>query len=346
MDNPKLSKLTVSALLLVLAVSLFSGCISSDDEEESVTLKVLHAGSLTSPFEEIEAQFEADFPNVDVQLEPAGSTSCVRKITDTGIEADILASADYSLIPSMMMPDYADWYVLFAKNEMVLTYSDNSLYADEITADNWYEILGRDDVIWAFSNPNMDPCGYRTPMVIQLAEEYYGDDTIFESLIEAHTAIYAEEVEGIFEIHTPEDLSPDLDSVTIRDKSVELVSMVLEGGLDYAWEYLSVAQQNDLNYVTLPEAINLSAVAYEDTYKTVKVVTFDDNTKTGKPIVYGITVPTNAPNSEWADKFVLYVINEFGQEVFVNQGQPPIVPALINDASVAPGAIEDYVEQI
>jgi molybdate/tungstate transport system substrate-binding protein len=184
--------------------SLASGCISSDDEEEQepVTLKVLHAGSLTGPFEEIEAAFEAEYGYIDVQLEPAGSSACIRKITDTGVEADILASADYTLIPSMMMPDYADWYIAFANNEMVLTYSENSAYADEITQDKWYEILRREDVIWAFSNPNLDPCGYRTPMVIQLAEDYYDDDMIFDDLIGGQTAIYGNWGNGVFAMHS------------------------------------------------------------------------------------------------------------------------------------------------
>jgi len=336
----------VAFLCLLMSVTIISGCISSDDEDEEITLKVLHAGSLTSPFEKIEAEFESEFPNIDVQLEPAGSVSCVNKIVETGVEADILASADYSLIPSMMVPGYAEWYVIFASNEMVLTYSDNSLYADEVNEDNWYDILRRPDVLWAFSNPNLDPCGYRTPMVIQLAEEEYGDSEIFEDLVCDNSAITVEEVSGRFVISTPEGLSPNTEHLTIRDKSVELVSMVLEGGLDYAWEYLSVAVQNDLNYIRLPQSINLSSVSYTDTYNTVSVNTSDDNTKTGKPIVYGITIPTNAPNFEEAVLFIEYVINEVGQDIFEGDGQPPLVPAGVSDEELVPEDLLEYLEQI
>ncbi|HHN82036.1 MAG TPA: tungstate ABC transporter substrate-binding protein WtpA [Methanomicrobia archaeon] len=332
--------LVVTLLLSVCAL----GCIGGDDED--VTLKVLHAGSLTGPMEGIKAAFEEDNPNVTVNLEPAGSISCVRKITDTGIEADVLGSADYTLIPSMMMPDYADWYAIFASNEMVLTYSDDSAYADEITQDNWHEILGREDVIWAFSNPNMDPCGYRTPMVIQLAEDYYGDDQIFENLIEADSAITCELVDGIYVITTPEDLASNTNRLTIRDKSVELVSMVLEGGLDYAWEYLSVAKQNDLNYITMPDEINLSAVRFTDNYNTVKVNTSDGGTQVGKPIVYGITIPKNAPHPDVAAEFLTYLLGELGQETFDALGQPPIVPAETNDLEAVPDILKDYVREM
>lgn len=328
--------------------ALAAGCISSDDTDgpDAVTLKVLHAGSLTGPFEEIEAAFEAEYDYIDVQLEPAGSSACIRKITDTGIEADILASADYTLIPAMMMPDFADWYIAFANNEMVLTYSDKSVYADEITPENWYDILRRDDVIWAFSNPNLDPCGYRTPMVIQLAEDYYGDDMIFDDLIGSQTAIYCTEEGDKMNLFAPEDLNPDTAHVTIRDKSVELVSMVLEGGLDYAWEYLSVAEQNDLLYVSLPKAINLSSVSFADDYALVTITTSDGNTNVGKPIVYGVTIPTNAPNAEEAALFVEFIINEFGQSVFESQGQPPLVPSVASDVSLVPESLQELVSEM
>ena len=293
--------------------------------------------------EKIEAKFEADHKNVDVQLEPAGSKECVNKITQLGTEADVLASADYTLIPSMMMPDYADWYILFAKNEMVLTYSDKSKYASIVNENNWYKILNKPDVVWAFSNPNLDPCGYRTPMTIQLAEFAYKDDKILEDLITSKSKITVAEVNGTYVITTPEDLAPDTSRITIRNKSVELVSMVQEGGIDYAWEYISVAVQNNLKYVRLPASINLSDVDYANTYNKVRVKTSDGKTQKATPIVYGITVPKNAPNAALANEFVKYVIDENGQQIFTADGQPPVVPAKANDKTKLPQILQQYV---
>ena len=342
-------KIYGAALLVVLVSALvFAGCTSPTDTSTKPTgqktvLKVLIAGSLASPMGKIEQKFEADHPNVDVQLEPAGSIECVKKVTELGVEADVLASADYSLIPSMMVPKYADWYVLFAKNEMVLTYSDKSKYASIVNENNWYKILDKPDVVWAFSNPNLDPCGYRTPMTIQLAEFAYKDDTIFEDLISSKSKITINEVNGTYIITTPEDLAPATNKLTIRNKSVELVSMVQEGGIDYAWEYISVAVQNNMKYVRLPGSINLSDVAYADTYKKVQVKTIDGKTQKASPIVYGITVPLNAPNKELANEFVKYVIDENGQQIFTADGQPPVVPAQANDKTKVPQILQQYV---
>jgi molybdate/tungstate transport system substrate-binding protein len=342
-----ISKMLVVAIVAIIAVAAIGGFwYYTNTSSEATVLKVFCAGSLTLPFEDIEAQFEADHPNVDVQLEPAGSVACVQKITETGEECDVLASADYSLIPSMMMTaesDYADWYIIFAVNRMTLAYTDNSKYSDKITSDNWYEILRRSDVKWGFSNPNLDPCGYRSPMVIQLAEAEYGDNMIFEDLIEANSDITVTETAGVYTINANmTDLNPNTARLMIRDKSVELVTFVQEGGLDYAFEYSSVAKQHGLKYLELPVTIDLSSADYADTYKTVKIEK-TTTTSTGKPIVYGLTIPKNAPNPTVAEEFVKYIIDEFGQAVFNDNGQPPVVPAIADDVDKVPQSLQTYV---
>ena len=309
-------------------------------------MKVFHAGSLTIPLEAVKKNFEAAHPNVEVQLEPEGSVVCVQKVIELGKEADVLASSDYTLIPSMMMPEYADWYIIFARNKMVLAYTDNSAYASDIDGDNWYNILRRNDVKFGFSNPNMDPCGYRTPMVIQLAELQYDDDMIFDDLIEANSAITAvEEEKGIYQITAPESLNPKTERLTIRPKEVELVAMLQQGGLDYAFEYSSVAKHHGLEYVDLPSSIDLSDVKYTDTYKRVKILLTTGKNQAGKPIVYGVTVPTNAPNTELGAEFIRYMIADSGQKIFEDMGQPPVVPAITDNVEGVPDILKPYVKR-
>ena len=54
----------------------------------------------------------------------------------------------------------------------------------------------------------LDPCGYRTPMTIQLAELEYKNDKIFENLITSKSKITVDEVNGIYLITTPKIWSP------------------------------------------------------------------------------------------------------------------------------------------
>lgn len=327
----KQMKSILTILFLVFAAVFLCGCTGQDQPVSPATpstisgvVTVFHAGSLAAPFEELEAAFEAAYPGTDVQLVPGGSTKMVKEITDLDKSADVLASADYTLIPSLMMPDYADWYVTFAKNRMVLCYTNNSLYADEVNADNWYTILEKPDVAWAFSDPNLDPCGYRSLMTIKLADAHYGDTTIFDRLVSANSAITVTEEKGVYTIHAT---SPDpKGNIQIRPKSVELVQMLESGGIDYAWEYRSVAVQNDLKFIELPEPIDLSAVQYASTYATV-VVDTAGGMMTADPIVYGATVPKNAKNPEAGLAFIQMLIGEIGQTVMDGQGQPPVAPA-------------------
>lgn len=346
----KSRSLLVAAVLLVCAAVFLCGCTGTQTDatdgvttpapgDENVTpttnetvapaegevLNVFHAGSLAKPFEELEQTFEDAHPGVDVRLYAGGSTKLAREITDLGKNADVYATADYLLIPNLLVPaEKADWYLTFAKNRLVLCYTNESNYADEVDDTNWYTILAKDDVNWAFSDPNQDPCGYRAPMVIQLAEFNYEDDQIFDNTVAAHSNITVTEENGTYTIHATEP-DPEL-PLQIRPKSVELVQMLQAGGLDYAWEYRSVAVQHGLNFLELPEAIDLSSVEYADTYKQVQIEC-TDGTKAATPVVYGVTIPTNAEHSEMALEFVKMLVGEEGQAIMDAQGQPPIVPA-------------------
>ena len=312
-----------SAMACMLALALLAGCV---DQRETGTLMVFHAGSLAVPLREVEREFERAHPGIDVQYESYGSAEAIRQITEGGRKGDVLASADYSLIPDMMYDEYADWLVRFATNDVVLAYNpEKSRYADEITTENWYDILRRDDVTFGFSNPNLDPCGYRSLMVCQLAELYYDDSEILDDLIISHTAISVEE-NGDYMIKVPEDPEPDTEKVTIKPKEAELTSLVETGALDYYFIYRSVAVQSGLGFVDLPKEIDLSSVKYKDEYRRVKVETADGKVNMGMPIVYGITVPKNAESPELGLEFVQFVIGEEGQSIFARNGQPPITP--------------------
>ncbi len=308
----------VVAVCVVLVLVLF--------HPRAVSLRVFHAGSLSKPFEEIEKEFEAEHPDVDVQLESMGSVTAIRQITEVGKRADVLASADCSLIEDMMYPEYADWYVIFAGNEMVIAYTEKSRYSDEINASNFCDILRRDGVIFGFSDPNTDPCGYRALMVMQLAELHYNDSSIFDDLVVRNTAITIREENNTFLINVPEELNPNTKKVKIRDKSVALISMLELGGIDYAFEYRSVAVQHGLKFLDLPPQIDLGRMEYAEDYGRVKVKTADGRIKTGKPIVYGITVPKNAENPDIGIEFIRFVTGDLGQRIFDDNGQPAIVP--------------------
>jgi len=342
-ESPKKFSWGKELLQIIIFILAFSLAYNYFAPSEITEIKVYHAGSLTIPLEGIKANFESQ-NTVTILLEPDGSVTSVKKVTELGKQADLLAVADYNLIQSMMFPNYTNWYILFARNQMTLTYTNESRHADEITSDNWYEILQQPDVKWGFADPNQDPAGYRSLMVIQLAEQVYNDSSIFDELVSEYSAITSTYENGIYSIIASlEDFAPDTEKLVIRAKSVDLVSMLQSGGLDYAFEYTSIAEQHDLNYLNLSVSINLGDINFNDQYSKVKVVRLDGNS-TGSPIVYGLTIPNNAPNPNLAEKLIAFILGNEGQQIFTANGQLPILPAFANDVELIPESLRGLVE--
>jgi tungstate ABC transporter binding protein WtpA len=301
-------------------------------------LKVYQAGSLNAPMAKLEKQFEQQHSDVDVQLFSGGSGTLVDKVNKNGQFADVLASADYTLIPKYLMPKNASYYVNFAKNSIVLCYSNTSQYANSINANNWYQILNRDGVTYAISDPTSDPAGYRSLMTIQLAERHYGINSIFESLIGAHSKMVTT-TDGSLVTIDATNPSPDGTKLTITKTGPDIAPLLTGGKVDYAFEYSSVAIQNDLQYLSLPESIDLSAQADADTYALVQVKRPSGTTtvtEKGTPIIYGVTVPASSRNPDIAIAFVNLLISSDGQRILSADGQTPIAPAM-GYGTVPPG---------
>ncbi|MGH7091099.1 MAG: substrate-binding domain-containing protein, partial [Stellaceae bacterium] len=65
----------------------------------AATLTIFAAGTLAGPFREIDQSFERANPGVTVEPQFGGSVMMAKRITDLHQQADILAVADYSVIP-------------------------------------------------------------------------------------------------------------------------------------------------------------------------------------------------------------------------------------------------------
>ncbi|HFQ89304.1 MAG TPA: tungstate ABC transporter substrate-binding protein WtpA [Desulfobulbus sp.] len=270
-------------------------------------LIIFHAGSLSIPFRQISRAFMAANPGVRISREAAGSRTSARKITDLGRPCDVMASADASVIDQLLIPGFADWNISFATNEMAIMYRPDSAFADEINGRNWPEILLRKGVRYGHSDPNADPCGYRSQFTWQLAEKYY-------------------RIPGLYR-----KLRQNCPPRNIRPKETDLIALLESGELDYLFIYRSICEQHHMPCVVLPDEINLKSAALARYYSQASLRISGRSpgrfiTKTGRPMVYGITVLKNAPNRKVAEAFVEFVIGPEGQKIMRASGQPPLVP--------------------
>ncbi len=283
---------------------------------------VFHAGSLSVPFKEISKAFEAKYPEYKVVREPAGSRACARKIAEIGKPADVMASADYKVIDNLLIPKNAKFNAQFATNEMAIAYTEHSKYAKEINQDNWTDIFMKKGVKVGHSNPNLDPCGYRSILVTQLAEQYYKKPNFYKDLF-GYGKSYKNGEE-------------DTKKVVVRPKETDLLGLLEAGQYDYLFIYKSVAEQHGLKYITLPEKISLKSNKHVDFYKQAKFEITGKKpgtfiAKKGGPMVYGITVIENSktPNLKGGVAFVNFVLSPEGQAIMKKNGQGVINPPVI-----------------
>jgi molybdate/tungstate transport system substrate-binding protein len=291
-------------LLFVLLVTV--GCNGPEKPAETNELIIFHAGSLTKPFHEIAEAFESENPGTNVLLEAAGSRECARKISELHKPCDIIATSDYAVIETLLIPEFTEWQLAFARNEMCLVYNPHSGLSDKIDAENWYELLLNDSIYYGRADPESDPCGYRTILMFDLAEKYYGSEGLAGRLKQKNLEF-------------------------IRPKEVDLLALLESNAIDYVFIYSSVAIQHNLKYIELPDEINLSNPAFSDLYATASIELSGKKKdekiiQKGEPMIYGISIIKNAPNPELAQKFIKFLYDsDKGVKILEQNGQQSIV---------------------
>lgn len=261
-------------------------------------LEVFNAGSLAVPFHRLLEAFAARHPEVLPAQEHSGSLAAVRKLTELGKIPDVLAVADVTLIPELLIPQYTAWYATFATNSLTLVYTDASSGAQEIDPQNWFHVLLRPEVRWGHADPALDPAGYRTFIAFQLAERHYHEPGLADRLSTAAHPRY------------------------MRGKSADLIALLQLGELDYAWAYASLARLHGLRFVPLPPEVSLDDPSLATWYESasvrlpgVSLAGVDSVEIRGRPIVYALTIPRDAPHPETARAFVRFVASAEGRSI-------------------------------
>jgi molybdate/tungstate transport system substrate-binding protein len=294
-------------IIPIILVPLLFSLISCGNSRKENRLVVFHAGSLSLPMKALADSFSVMHPKTEFRMEAAGSVDCARKITELGRSCDILASADYQVIEKLLIPEHAYMNQAFAVNSMVIAYTSESCRADEINNVNWPEILLSPDVFYGRSDPNTDPCGYRSVLMLQLAEDHYREKSGTRTF---KVSDFTEK-----------------DRRFIRPKEVDLLALLANHSIDYIFIYKSVAMQHGLRFLELPPEINLGDSTMADFYARAQLKIRgsspgDSVLVKGTPITYSFTIPHNAENPELAKKFAAFLTDPHGgQKILRSMGQ-------------------------
>lgn len=283
------------------------------------TLDEFGAGTLAAPFNTFNAALQQEHSGLTVHSQFGGSVAMVKQVTDLGKNADVVAVADYSVIPSQMFgangtQRYADWYVGFASNAITFVYTETSKGAHAISGDTWYQVLSRPGVQIGRSNPDTDPSGYQMLLMLQLAEQYYHQPGLANRIL------------------------ANAPAKNMRDTETDLIAALETGQIDYLAIYRSDALQHHFKLLDLPAEINLSDPTTSNLYKAVSVQT-KNGSQVGRPIIYAVTVPTNAAHREAGVAYVEALLGPQGQRVMKAAGFGVMSPALAFGGTSVPTSL-------
>jgi molybdate/tungstate transport system substrate-binding protein len=309
------------ALVTALALTVSSGAVAF--AATSTTLTIFAAGTLAAPFRAVDDAFMKAHPGVTIQAQFGGSVKMVKQITELHQSADLVAVADYSVIPKYLFgaagaPSYADWYVGFAGNAITFVYTDRSKGAAQINARNWYDVLAQPGIQIGRSNPDTDPSGYQTVQMLELASRYYHKPDLAAKIL------------------------ANAPSTNMRDTETELVAALESGQIDYLAIYRSDARQHGFKYLDLPSAIDLSEAKDAPGYATIGVQTAN-GMLTAKPIVYAITIPRATAAPQLAQEYVRFLLGPEGHGIMTRYGFTAFDRGYAVNAPALPAALRPLV---
>lgn len=285
-------------------------------------------------------QKAAQNAGIDIALQAEGSVAAARQVALTPAAFSLFASVDPSVIPAILYPNDANWYISVAWDRMVIGYSaltpeastmanlSARIQADLASGDladalnGTHQVL---DLVFApgarlgFGNPNTDPEGYRALMVLQLAGlAFYGDASHYVELFNESLAA---------------------GNVVTVDAGSKLFAYVQSGQVDYDIAiYESAALGATIPYVRLAPQVDLGETDYASSYAVAKVnitVGTAPLVMVGAPVVLAVTIPTLAPNPDAGSKIVLYLLSLDGHSLMNTLRIRPLAPATLSGNATA-----------
>ncbi|MBX0297467.1 extracellular solute-binding protein [Haloarcula nitratireducens] len=250
--------------------------VSSGRQRNDVS--ILAAGSLNDA---LENGLRADVA-VPLRVEAHGSARVARLVADEQKDPDIVSVADAALFDSPLDPA---WFCEFATNSLVVAYNPETEGGRRVAdagSDGWYRSLSDGSVTLGRTDPDLDPLGYRTLFMLDLATNHYGTDSDLRTVVPQRSRTYPE---------------------------TRLVSQFETGSIDAAVTYRNMAVERGYEYLDLPPEIDLSDPRYTDRYATTSYELPSGKTVRGGVIRYAATARDRRQSV--ADVFETHVTGDY-----------------------------------
>ena len=316
-------------MLSVSKSDLWSAVPSTQAQTPKDKVFMMYAASLIKTFEDILGpafQNETGYP---YEGEARGSVQVANMIMDGLRTPDVFVSAGTIPIKRLMnnTTPFADWLVKFGSAEMVIAYSPNSPFFNDLEKARtgeipWYEVLAKQDFKFGRTDPELDPKGYYMIIAAELANLHYNDTTIKQRI-----------------------MGDDRNAKQIFPEEI-LKTILEQGQLDAVAAYKHEAVARGLPYITLPPQINLADPTFIDFYRNGSyTLRKDGQTVFGEPIYFSFTIPTTVKNIDGAISFGDFILSTNGRYILKDQGLNPIKPIAEGELESIPSSIRSIVDE-
>lgn len=287
-------------------------------------LLLAHAGSLTSLLQADITPGFTEQTGYTVTRRAGPAVGLANQILHGELAPDLYMSADAEtnrLLMGAAGGHKVSWFFSFARSRMVLAYSPQSRFKADFAAAAgqklWYEVLQAPGLIFKRSDPRVDPGGYRSVFVLQLAEQYY-------------------QLPGL----RARILQGDENEAQLLTGSYP---NMFDGSVDAMLMYVTGALTAGLPYIQLPDEIDLSNPALAATYRAASYTNPRCQTFYGTPALYSITIPNAATNPAGAVAFVAYLYAEAGRAALKRHGFIATEALLGGELSAVPEALRPLI---
>lgn len=314
---------------------------------ENSTLSVYGAGTLDTLFRQIASALVNETPGISAPTATQtyeGSLDITTAITTTGALADVAAVADLRIIPQLLEPKYAGYEVVFGATPEVLVYNQSVSAFDGINSTNWGEKLLTDvttagDRPMAVWNASSDPNGYNEIFSLELQGLLYNG-----SASTYYSALYGGSP------GTPAVPDP---STTIIEHESQAASLLNTGVVSAFITYRSYAVVNHLPFVSFNPIVGLSSnnstalSEYAKLSTTIFSAAGTYATVAPAPILFAVTVPSNAPNPALGAAFVHLLLSPQGAAILSSGGAfTPIFPGWADHPNAVPPVLAPDVTSL
>lgn len=291
------------------------------------TINVLHAGSLTNL---VRLGLAPDFLaecGVTVTDASGPAVQLAEEIKAGTLTGDVYMSADAHVNRTLMGPsngDWVKWYLAFARNQEVISYTPQSPFFAQLEEARlgeipWYKVLMEPGFVLGRTDPNTDPGGYYALFVAQLAQRYYRIPGLEQQLLGSDE-------------NPAQVLAPPAFTTT-------------ESGAtpDATFGYLSSAIYSGSPYIALPPAINLSDLGLSWFYGLASYTNNEGVTFHGDPIYDSVTVLDRSANAQAATDFVRLLVSPQGHQLVLSDGFLNTPLLVGGDVSAVPPVLRPYI---